>query len=307
MLTGEAVVVRAAELMALGMSRKAIDRRCRPGGPWRRLMRGIILLSRAEPTAQHLLRAAVLHGRDDAVVTGLWALRCHGLRTIPEPGEIHVLVPKERSVLSRDFVLVERTRRLPRSSVRHGAPVAPIPRAIADAARRMTERDMIQAMMSDAVQCRRCTPEAIAREVAAGAQPGSRPAREALVPLLAGAWSVAEADAWQLWQRAGLPPCQWNVKVFDADGRYLGTPDAWCDDVAFAWEIDSRKYHSGDDDFARTVARNARYAGAGVVFLQTLPARLRSNPDLVIAELRAAYAAAAARPRPPVHVRDSGR
>ncbi|WP_370944964.1 hypothetical protein AB5J62_38525 [Amycolatopsis sp. cg5] len=294
LLTGSPAVARVSELMELGISRRAIDRRCAPGGPWRRLLRGIVLLSRAEPTDRHRLHAAVLHGREGAVVTGLWALRCHGLRRIPEPDEIHVLVPNERNVHSRGFVVVERTRRPPRSSLREDVPVALIPRAIADAANRMDKRDTIQAMMAEAVQRRRCTPEAIEREL------GSRLSREALIPLLGGARSVAEADAWELWRRAGLPPCQWNVKIFDAEGDYIATPDAWCGKVAFAWEIDSRDHHSADDDFGRTLARNARYAAAGVVFLQTLPSRLRSDPEQVIAELRAAYATAAARPRPPV-------
>lgn len=229
MLTGAPAVVRVSELMELGISRRAIDRRCEPGGSWRRLLRGIVLLGRAEPTDRDLLRAAVLHGREGVVVTGLWALRCHGLRRIPEPGEIHVLVPNERVILSLGFVLVERTRRLPQSIMRQDVPVAPLPRALADAARRMTDRDTIQAMMAEAVQRRWCMPEAIAREVSAGAQQGSSLPRQALTPLLGGAQPVAEADAWELWQRAGLPPCQWNVKIFDAEGRYVATPDAWCE------------------------------------------------------------------------------
>ncbi|WP_245757221.1 hypothetical protein [Amycolatopsis xylanica] len=182
--------------------------------------------------------------------------------------------------------------------------MAPVPRAIVDAARRLNGRDGIQAIMAEALQRRRCTPEAIERELVAAAHAGAALPREALVPLLGGARSVAEADAWRLWQRSGLPPCQWNVKILDAEGRHIATPDGWCDEVALAWEIDSREHHSADDDFGRTLARNARYVAAGVVVLQTLPAWLRSDPDRVIADLRAAYATALARPRPAVTVED---
>ena len=98
-------------------------------------------------------------------------------------------------------------------------------------------------------------------------------------------------------QRA--PAGRWNVKVFDRNGTYVAKPDAWCDEVAFAWEIDSVTYHGEGDHFLKTLARNARYAAAGIGFLQTPPSRLRTEPEAVLKELRAAYAAAAARPRPP--------
>ncbi|HEV7974533.1 hypothetical protein [Amycolatopsis sp.] len=118
--------------------------------------------------------------------------------------------------------------------------------------------------------------------------------------MLEGAESVAEGDAWRLWKRAGLPECERNVHIYDEKGVYVAKPDAWCDDIAFAWEIDSREVHSEWDDFADTLARNARYVAAGVVVLQTLPARLRTEPSTVIKELRAAYLTARRRPRPAV-------
>jgi hypothetical protein len=97
----------------------------------------------------------------------------------------------------------------------------------------------------------------------------------------------------------------WNLPVHDASGRFIAIPDAWCDDVALAWEIDSFEWHLNAKGYAKTVARNTRYAAAGIVVVQTLPSRLRDDPHQVIAELRAAYAAAKARPRPAVQARPS--
>ncbi|GLZ34747.1 hypothetical protein Lesp02_69340 [Lentzea sp. NBRC 105346] len=111
--------------------------------------------------------------------------------------------------------------------------------------------------------------------------------------------SVAEKDAAELAKRSKLPMAMWNKPIYDPNDQYLGRPDAWWDDVALAWEIDSKAFHYRSDDYARTVARNTRYVAAGIVLLQTLPARLRTEPDKVMDELRAAYVAAAARPRPP--------
>ncbi|MGH3980768.1 MAG: hypothetical protein ACRDRZ_17515, partial [Pseudonocardiaceae bacterium] len=51
-------------------------------------------------------------------------------------------------------------------------------------------------------------------------------------------------------------------------------------------------------DYARTLDRNARYTAHGIAFLQTIPSRLVRDSDAVIAELLAAYAAAAQRPAP---------
>jgi hypothetical protein len=287
-------------LEAIGVPRRSISRRCRTSGPWRRLLPGVVLLGNSEPTEEQRIRAAILYGGHGAMLTGLWALRRNGLRRLPLAGDVHVLVPATSSVTSSAFVVVERTTRLPAAHTRLGVPVAPVYRAVLDAARRLSDFDAVLAMMSEAIQRRRCTAQTLAEELEAGSRRGAALPRRALVPLLEGTHSVAEADAWNLWQRSGLPACRWNVKLFDANGRYLATPDAWCDDVGFAWEIDSRDCHAGSDDFADTLARDARYVAAGVTVLQTLPARLRTEPEKVVAEVRAAYETARLRPRPDI-------
>jgi len=178
--------------------------------------------------------------------------------------------------------------------------VAPVPRAVVDAARRLTDEDEIQAMMAEAVQRRFCTTDLLTRELDQADRNGTALPRKALAPLLAGARSVAEADAWRLWRRSGLPPGRWNVPIFDANGNYIATPDFWCDEVAFAWEIDSFRHHADLDGHRATIAHNARYAAAGIVVLQTPPSRLRTEPDEVQRELHAEFRTAQVRPRPNV-------
>ncbi|MEV6906810.1 hypothetical protein [Amycolatopsis sp. NPDC051071] len=225
----------------------------------------------------------------------------YGLRNLPKTDEVHLLVPAERSVADSGFVHIERSRRMPRPRIRSGVPAAPVPRAVLDAARRTPRQDAVTAMMAEAVQRGFCLPLMLADELDE-ARRGSG-ARSALLPILGGARSVAEADAWRLWQRSDLPDFQWNVNTFDTEGHYIAKPDGWCDELAFAWEVDSLGYHAGDEGFRDTLVRNARYAAAGIVVLQTLPSRLRSEPDKVAAELRAALDSARLRPRPDVHVR----
>lgn len=295
-------VVRTAELESLGVPRRTIYRRCLPGGPWRWLLRGIILLYPGEPTRQQLVDAALLYGGRDALITGLWAARRFGLKRTPEPSQVHILVPNARELTSSGFVTVERTTRLPGAVVRAGVPLAPVHRAILDAARRMRNFDVIRAMLAEAVQRRFCAPADLRDELDRGSQRGSALPRRAMGELMGGAHSVAEGDGVWLWKRAGLPPPQRNVRLYDANGRYIGTPDGWLDKVALAWEIDSKECHFDVDGYAATLARNARYAAAGIVLLQTLPSRIRREPAAVIRELRAAYEAACRRPRPPIRV-----
>ncbi|MFE5567141.1 MULTISPECIES: hypothetical protein [Amycolatopsis] len=127
--------------------------------------------------------------------------------------------------------------------------------------------------------------------------------RLVLSELASGQESVAEMDARRVWERSGLPEPVWNKKLYDGEGRFVAKPDAWFDDVGLAWEVDSLSFHlQVVDGFDRTLARNGRYAVAGVLVLQTLPSRLRTEPDKVVAELRAAHAAAAARVRPNVRI-----
>ncbi|MFJ8912410.1 hypothetical protein [Amycolatopsis sp. NPDC102389] len=266
------------------------------------LLPGVVLLQNGEPTDEQKINAALLHSGTDSILTGVRALERYGLRNLPDTEEVHVLVPAERSVSDSGFVHVERSRRLPKPRPRSGVATAPVPRAVIDAARRTPHKDAITAMMSEAVQRGYCLPEALADELEEGRRTGTESLRTTLLPILGGARSVAEVDAWRLWQRSDLPECRWNVKIFDANGGYIAQPDGWCDELGFAWEIDSLGHHAGTDGFRRTLARNARYAAAGIVVLQTLPSRLRSEPDKVAAELRAALDSARLRPRPDVRI-----
>lgn len=287
LIIGEPAVVTVRQLEAIGVPRRTIARRCEHGRTWRLLLPGVVLLQNGEPTDEQKIQAALLHAGQGSILTGVRALDRHGLRNLPPTKDVHLLVPAERSVAGTGFVHIERSRRLPSPRIRSGIPTAPVPRAVIDASRREPDRDAVTAMLAEAVQRGYCLPWALADELDEGRRTGSALVRRALVPILGGARSVAEVDAWRLWQRSGLPDCQWNVKIFDANGNYVAQPDGWCDELAFAWEIDSLRYHASDDGFRDTLARNARYAAAGIVVLQTLPSRLRSEPAKVVAELRA--------------------
>ncbi|RAS68896.1 hypothetical protein C8D87_102974 [Lentzea atacamensis] len=285
-------VITATTLKSLGVSNPW--RRCEPGGPWQRMHPGVVLLHNGPPTRDQQVTAALLRAGPGAVLTGAEACRRHGL---PASGtEIHVLVPG--FARGSGALILERASTMPASTDVTGFPVVSAERAVVDACRQLRSIDAATALVAAAVQRGRCTPESLAGEARTNRY-GTKLVR-AVLKELGRAESVAERDARRLSRRIRLTTPHWNVPIADADGLVIGRPDAWFDDVGLAWEIDSKAFHYGPRDYERTLARNSRYAAAGILVLQTLPSRLRDNPDAVARELKKAHRAAAARPRPPV-------
>lgn len=286
--------ITVARLGDLGVPARTAYRRCAVNGPWQRPLPGVVLLDTARPSERQLVEAALLYAGQDAQLTGVTACRHHGLRRVPEGGNVHLLIPATRKAASTDYVTVERTVRLPAPVISDGLPLAPIVRAVLDACRRIKQPDAVSALITEAVQRKGVPPWALTRELERGSSRGSSLVREVLEKITRGARSVAEIDAMAVWQRSGLPDPLWNKDLFDRDGRFLARPDAWSPEVCLAWEIDSFEFHFSRADYRTTLERNARYAAAGIAVLQTLPSRLREEPDLVATELRAAYQAARA-------------
>ena len=295
-------VIAVAALRGLGVPGTTIAERCRDGGRWRRLLPGVVLLGSGPPTPRQRVAAALVYGGPRSAVTGLEACRRHGIRRGPDPGgTVHLLVPEERQLKPSGFVVVERTTRMPKPVFKDGVPLVPVCRACLDAARRLHSAAEITELIADAVQRGLCTPAQLAAELREGSQRGSATPRRVLADVADGVRSTAERDAKRLLKQSGLPEPWWNAEVRDQRGRLLGISDAWFDEVALTWEINSYAYHLLPQDYAREVKRTAEMAAAGVTVVPVLPTALRDDPVGSMANLVAAYKAAARRPRPPVH------
>jgi len=270
---------------------------------------GIVLLFTGQPTVDQLVHAALLLCGPDAMVTGVEACRRHGLRRGPVRGpgvgqpEIHVLVPASKQVRSVEFVHVERTRRLPVPVLRGGVPLAPLVRACTDTARRLRSTAEVTELFADAVQRGLCTVAALWGELGAGTRRGTAVPRAVLADLAVGVRSAAERSAKQLWASTGLPEPWWNAEVCDGNGRSLGIADCYVDEVAMVWEIESSEWHLSPADHEYTVRRAARFTAAGVVYVASKPKMVLDDRAGVAATLRAVYAQAANRPRPPLTAR----
>jgi hypothetical protein len=302
-------VAAAAQLVATGIPERTVYDRCRPGGPWQLVLPGVVLLFTGTPTRDQLVLAAQLLCGPRSVVTGLEACRRHGLRRGPgrvehgredARGEVHLLVPHDRQIRSVGYVHAERTRRLPDPLVRRRLRLAPIARACMDAARRLRIPGDVTELLADPVQRGLCTVESLVTELGLASRRGTAVPRRVLSDIGLGVRSAAERAAKQLWPRTGLPSPWWNAALHGPDGRLLAVVDCWLDDVAMAWEIESTEWHLSPADHDRTVHRAALLVAAGVAYTATKPRRLTSDADGVVEILRATYARAAARPRPPL-------
>jgi hypothetical protein len=248
------------------------------------------------------LSAALLYGGDGAVLTGVAAARLHGLERLPEDrGAVMVLVEHGRHRVSRAPITVERTRRLPEPCTIDDLAVAPVPRAVIDAARHMRALDEIRALLAEAVQRRFTTARALRRELDEGSSRGTARVRLVVAELEDGVRSVPEAWARSLVATIPeLPPMMWNPRLVLEDGTWLADPDGWLDDVGLAWEIHSFRYHADPAAFDDTMRRQARMTGREVHVVAHTPRQLREERAQVRADLLAGYAAASRRPRPAV-------
>ncbi|MFL6120512.1 hypothetical protein [Actinophytocola sp.] len=277
-------VVTVAELRAHGMTSQAIAMRCRPSGPWQRLLRGVVLTSATHPTRRQRLRAAIAYAGPDSVVSGIDAVRAHGVDVPPSP-DVLILVPARRRLASSSYLTVERTSRPPKPVVLADLPYAPLARATLDAARRAADHGQLRALLTAAAAS--CTTAALRAELNAGNQRGSAAVRELLSADLStnDVLQVTDALAKRALRTSALPPPLWHTPVYDTTGMLLGVPDAWWPEVSVAWNVGTQARHHDP----RT------WAAAGVTLVRTDPQRLYADPTDPVRELLAAYAKAAAR------------
>ncbi len=293
----QALVLSVAQLRSLGVHPSTITKRCRPGGPWRRIATGVVLLGCGEPTRHQLLHAAIAYLGPEGVITGVDALRAHGVR-LPAPRVVQTLVSAGRRLTPPAFLTVERTARLPAPVLIDGLPYAPPTRAVVDAARRETDPERIRRLLALTIEEGLCDLDELRAEVDEGSQRGSAAVRMHLRTLAHTDACDVRRSARELARRCPLPPPRWDTTVLTRDRRPLGTVDAWWDDVGLAWSVTPPT--STHRPRAQQERDRLALASAGVVLVRSPSSMVRHHGDLVIAELVRAFGYAARRPRPTV-------
>jgi hypothetical protein len=176
----------------------------------------------------------------------------------------------------------------------------PPARAVADTVRGMRDLGAVRAIVADGVQRRIVKVPQLSDELAAGPARGSLSLRQVLEEVADGVRSAAEADLRTLIKRERIPDPMYNPRLY-ADGSFIAQPDAWWTEAGVAGEIESREWHLSPEDWERTLARDARMSACGIIVLHLPPRRLRTEPQMVAAEIRSALAAG--RSRGPLDIR----
>lgn len=289
--TSESGIITSRELRQAGVTARHAARLCGPGGPWRRLMPGVILLRDSAPTRLQLLQAAVARFGPDTVVTGADALRARGV-SCPVTREVHLLVPDYRRLPAEPGMLPRRTTRMPPPTWIDGVPFAPAARAALDLARLELDPTRIDELISLPLYWGLCTVEELNDELDAGNRRGSAAVRAALRQVDPEV-TYAHGLAKKVIEGCPLPTPSWNVTICDRRGRPIGAADAWWDDIGLAWQFRAAK--QGTSDF-HPLALTA----TGTVLVRCTVEQLRKVPMEVAAELVRAFAEAARTPRPKV-------
>jgi hypothetical protein len=280
-------VVSRAQVIVCGMSQEALRHRIRPAGPWQRVLPGVYLTVTGTPTVTQREIAAVLYAGPWGVLTGLAALRRHGMR-VPESTSVDLLIPAGHVRASRGFVTVRPTTRMPeqvcyRSPVQFALP----PRAVADAARELGSFRDVRGLVADAVQRGLCRVDLLREEVENGPRRGSAWLRRALAEVADGIRSGAEGDFRDLIRKAGLPAPMFNAKLY-AGQEFLAVADAWWPEAGVVGEVESREWHLSPEDWENTLERSARLSARGIIVLHFTPGQIRNQPARVAADIRKA-------------------
>jgi hypothetical protein len=273
LLDQQFAVVSRGQLLTLGMKDHAMQYRVRVGGPWQGLLPGVYLGITGGPNLLQKEMAALLYAGPASLITGPTALLHYGTR-MPER-----------------FASTGPLR------------FAPVPRAVADTARLLTDCGDIRSVRSvvaDAVQQGRCTVSQLAVELSSGPIRRSALFRSVLAEVADGVRSTAEADLRQLTRSARLPMPLFNASLYDGD-TFIAKPDGWWPDAGVAAEADSREWHLLPADWERTMGRHDRMASAGIILLHFPPRQIRREPARVADMIRGALERG--RMRPPLPIR----
>jgi hypothetical protein len=289
-------VISPSQVLDCGLTRDTLKHRIRAGGPWQRLLPGVYLAATGTPTLAQTEIAALLYAGPGSVMTGLSALRHHGLRVADSP-RIPVLIPAEQVRVSRAWVTVLPTSRMPERVCSDGPIQFTLPpRAVADAARQLTSFRAVRALVADSVQQGRCRIDWLSDELADGPVRNSAWLRRALAEVADGIRSVAEGDLRDLLIRARLPMPMFNARLY-AGQTFIAIADAWWADAGVAVEVDSREWHLSPEDWERTVQRSARMSAEGIIVLHVTPRQIREQEADVAASIGSAVSRGSARPR----------
>ncbi|KUO22030.1 hypothetical protein [Streptomyces dysideae] len=317
-------VLTAAQLKAHGVSSAEVNEQCRPGGPWQQLLPSVYVLHPGPPTSEERLHAVLMFAARErtagvpvqpgaeephrpayaeAMITGLAALTLHGFSATPPLTALDtfdVLVPRMRRLRSTGSARIVRTPAMPTPQQVTGVPVAPVPRALADAVSELTDAGAVRRLLTEAVRGRHCEPASVVRELNQ-AKLLSRPyVVDAVESLIAEGRAISEDRLYRMVYEYGLPDPVWNVDLRLPGGPHLGGLDAYWPEQAVAVELDTRaprQGHRQDDDalWSEYARKREHLERLGITVVHLTPKKLRDAMEQQATVVRTALMASADR------------
>lgn len=292
-------LVRRGQALQAGLTPSALRHRLRPSGRWQVVLPGVYATFSGELLLRHRLRAALLWAGTNTMLGASTAAVAHRLRAAPRCPHVHLLVAANTRPANTDYVVVERTSRLPSPVWIDGLSTAPLARTVIDTCRQLNDLSEVRAILAEAVQSRDVPIARLAEELRAGRSRGTRLVREVLGEVGAGVRSVAEAEFRRLVLTSRvLPVPLFNCSLYREGGRWLADPDAYWDSVGLVAEVDSREWHFFAAGWEQTMLRHERLEAMGLHVVHVTPGRIRRDPQGLLASLESAYQSARAERSP---------
>jgi hypothetical protein len=269
-------------LVEHGLYRQTIRRRVNRG-TWLEPLPGVISRVTGTLTADQRLLAALLYGGESAALSHATAGSFWSLAT--RPSRVHITVTHGHHARSTALVAVHQTTRSFAARSIDGMSLTPPPRTVIDMCLDLGDLDAVRNVMGRAVQRERVTINEIAEELARVPRRGSMLPRHASEEIAHNAHAASEARFVRLVLDAGLPLPEFNASI--ATGQGVKVVDALWRALGKGVEIDGRHYHLDPRSWAADLARQNAIHIAGVVLLRIAAHRLWSDPERVVAEIRA--------------------
>ena len=263
-----------------GRLRGAVDR-----GAWQLPFPGVVVNHGGPLGVDQLRRCALVYGGPQSVLSHHTAGAIHGLSAGATRDSLALTVPNGGHRRGVDGLEIHQTTRPVNVWYAPGLRYTQPARTVVDMALQLQSLDDVVAIVSAAVQRQQTTLRLIQHEARRLPRHGSRWLRIALAEVGTGVRSAGEGLFLRLVRSAGLPEPELNAPVLTAAGTvYL---DALWRRQRVGAEIDGRGYHLGASAWARDLARQNRIMALGITLLRFPVRRLHTDPDEVIAELRA--------------------
>jgi very-short-patch-repair endonuclease len=139
-------------------------------------------------------------------------------------------------------------------------------------------------LVTTAIQRELCSVEQLTAQLRRAPRRNSAALRLTLSDAVAGARSVAEAEAAELLRLGGVPRFELNVAIVHA-GRVIAVADVLWRELRAVLEIDGREYQLSEAHWKATMARHNRLTAAGYAVTHYPPSAMRDRGLAWVAEV----------------------